>query len=401
MDIKVPEVGEDEEDYTCQYCDDEITLEQIKEITSLNTDQEKRVIDSLVLLNKYRNNFKLDNCLRKVHFIAQILVETNIFKATTESGNFSIPRLKAIHGRYFKKQAIDDTILESLDEKLFEIFKVTDKDTKVIKKSSKEIKDLLKGLVVDTKKLYGKFESSDELVKTVKEKEIDEKGKEIEVVKCKIYITKHKAYAVQILSRAYAGRLGNGNELSRDGYFFRGKGLKQLTGRGNYKSFSEYRNANPFPGDDSGKIDFIKITDKENLECNSDLIASDLKYGVQSAIWYWNTQNGKAYRDADKDDVKMVSKRINGGYNGLEKRSKYTIKARVSLNAIKHYESIFEKGSKKQKDELIHNLRLIKEERTVEWQKKVLTIESDPEGLKLWDKYKAKPIKIEPKGLNE
>lgn len=388
-------------DYECPYCKEEITIEQVKEITSLSSSQEKRVKDSLVYLNKYREKFRLDSCLRKTHFIAQVLVETNVFKATTEGGSFFIGRLKLIHGRYFKSQAIDQTILDSLKTELKNIIKITDKDGKTVTKTNDQISSLIKNVTVDVKLLYAKHKGDDFLIKTVTEKKKDEKGVEKDEIKYKIYIKKHSAFPIQTLSRAYAGRLGNGDELSRDGYLFRGKGLKQLTGRANYKAFSDYRNKNPFTDDNSGNIDFTKVTDRANLKCNSDKISSKLMYGVQSAIWYWNTQNGHPYKDADKDDVKMVTKRVNGGFNGLEKRSDYTIEARCAFNTIKHYDDTFTKGSRSQKDNLIHNLRLIKEERKVVWQKKTLTIKADPEGVKLWEKHKAKPIGLKPQGIKE
>ena len=381
-------------DYECPHCKEEITLEQIKEITSLSASQEKRVKEALVFLNKYREKFKLDTCLRKAHFIAQVLVETNIFRATTEGGNFSVKRLKVIHGKYFKEQKIDQIILDSLKIRLNIIFKVTDKDGKVITKTNDQIANLVINQTVDVKFLYAKFKDDDLLIKTITKKVENDKGELTEEVEYYIYITKHEAFPVELLSRAYAGRLGNGDELSRDGYFFRGKGLKQLTGKANYKEFSNYRNNNPFPDDKTGEIDFTEISDINNLKCNSDKLSDELMYGVQSAIWYWNTQNGAPYKDADKDDVKMVTKRVNGGYNGLEKRAQYTIKARCSLNTINHYDKIFTKGSRSQKDKLIHNLRMIKEKRDVVWKGKTLIIESDPEGVKLWEKYKDKPIHI-------
>ena len=41
-------------------------------------------------------------------------------------------------------------------------------------------------------------------------------------------------------SRVYAGRMGNGDEASRDGYSYRGRGLIQLTGKNNYRKFSQW-----------------------------------------------------------------------------------------------------------------------------------------------------------------
>jgi predicted chitinase len=97
-------------------------------------------------------------------------------------------------------------------------------------------------------------------------------------------------------SRVYAGRMGNGDEASGDGYRYRGRGLIQLTGKTNYRKFSQWI------GDD--------------VVAQPDLVAN--KYAVHSAVYYWVSNNLNAL--ADIDDVKQVTKRVNGGYNGLDDR---------------------------------------------------------------------------------
>lgn len=313
-------------DYECPHCKEEITLEQIKDITSLTPSQEKRVKESLVFINKYRKDFKLDTCLRKAHFIAQCILETNKFKATVENTNYNLNNynLNNYFTRKFKKQVIDDVILKSLEDYLSKIFTFTDKDGKLVTKTNAQIKVLVKGINVETKYLYGGYKGKDLLIKTVKEKITDKEGKESDQVKYNIYITKHKHFAIPLLSRAYGNRLENKDELSRDGYIFRGRGMKQLTGRVNYRLFTEFRNKNPFPEDTSGKIDFTKTTDLVKLEGNYDKIGDtdNIIYGVQSALWYWIGGNGAIYEHSDKDDVFMVSWRINGGFNGFYKKKR-------------------------------------------------------------------------------
>lgn len=81
------------------------------------------------------------------------------------------------------------------------------------------------------------------------------------------------AFPIEFLSRFYADRNGNkGGELSREGYMFCGRGVKQLTGRANYEAFSEFRKKHPFPDDPKEYIDFTEITDKENLKGNFELL---------------------------------------------------------------------------------------------------------------------------------
>ncbi len=104
----------------------------------------------------------------------------------------------------------------------------------------------------------------------------------------------------KIADKVYANRLGNGSEASGDGYKFRGRGLIQLTGKNNYMAFQ-------------------KVTG-ENLITDPDQVASP-KYALASACWYWQKRKINTY--ADQDDIHMVTKLINGGYNGLANRQHY------------------------------------------------------------------------------
>jgi putative chitinase len=102
-----------------------------------------------------------------------------------------------------------------------------------------------------------------------------------------------------IANRAYANRIGNGNEASGDGYRYRGRGYLQLTGKANYKSFSDYV--------------------KEDCVLSPDLVAT--KYPMDSAMWFFD--RNRLWSLCDKDDnasVLAVTKRVNGGTNGLADR---------------------------------------------------------------------------------
>lgn len=108
---------------------------------------------------------------------------------------------------------------------------------------------------------------------------------------------------------ALAKRLGNTPEDDDDGIKYCGRGYIQITGLFNYKELSK----------DTG-IDFV--TNPELLEQEPNAIIS--------ALWYWNKRNLNLY--ADKDDVKAVTKRINGGYNGLDDRILKLEKWKALLN---------------------------------------------------------------------
>jgi putative chitinase len=109
------------------------------------------------------------------------------------------------------------------------------------------------------------------------------------------------AYARQpekIANVVYANRMDNGDTNSGDGYRYRGRGPIQLTGKANYKAFAA----------DMG-VDVLK---------NPDLVSEDKATALMSAIWFWNKNKLNQY--ADSGDIKMLTKRINGGYIGLEDR---------------------------------------------------------------------------------
>jgi len=107
----------------------------------------------------------------------------------------------------------------------------------------------------------------------------------------------------KIANKVYASRMGNGDEASGDGYKFRGRGYIQLTGKDNYKAFS----------------DFIG----EDCVANPDLVAT--KYPLTSAAFFFH--KNKLWDICDKghshDVVTAVTKRVNGGTIGLEDRIKH------------------------------------------------------------------------------
>ena len=88
-----------------------------------------------------------------------------------------------------------------------------------------------------------------------------------------------------------------GNTEEGDGWRFRGRGLKQLTGRENYTRFGE-------------SVDM-------SAEEAAEYVATPAG-AVESACWYWDSRNLNAI--ADGDDVKAMTKKINGGTIGLEDR---------------------------------------------------------------------------------
>ena len=115
----------------------------------------------------------------------------------------------------------------------------------------------------------------------------------------------------RIANRVYANRMGNGDEASGDGWRYRGRGLIQLTGRANYEAFAEWI------GDERVMVD-------------PDLVSTE--YAVHSAVFFWITND--LNRLADTDDVVGLTKRINGGTNGLAHRRELLNKANGLLGML-------------------------------------------------------------------
>ena len=105
-------------------------------------------------------------------------------------------------------------------------------------------------------------------------------------------------YAMQpekIANRAYADRMGNGDEASGDGWKYRGRGLIQLTGKNNYVAYS-------------------MACDNEAIQ-KPDIVAEP-KYAAESAGWFWSVN--RLNQLADAQDIQGMRKRVNGGLNGLD-----------------------------------------------------------------------------------
>ena len=102
-----------------------------------------------------------------------------------------------------------------------------------------------------------------------------------------------------IANLVYSSRMGNGPAESGEGWKFRGRGLKQLTGKDNYA-----RCGNALGLD---------------LVGNPDLLLEPLA-AARSAGWFWKANALSTFADAG--DIKGMTKKINGGFIGLEQRQK-------------------------------------------------------------------------------
>ena len=101
----------------------------------------------------------------------------------------------------------------------------------------------------------------------------------------------------RIANKVYANRMGNGDEASGDGYRYCGRGLIQLTGKDNYAAFG-------------AACGIDAVGDPASVETADN--------AALSAGWFWNTRKLNGY--ADQGDVEGMTRRTNGGLNGLDDR---------------------------------------------------------------------------------
>lgn len=107
----------------------------------------------------------------------------------------------------------------------------------------------------------------------------------------------------------YEGRQDLGNVVAEDGERFRGHGLIQITGRANH----------------------AQVAQALSIDCvNHPELLEQPEYAALSAAWFWDNRHLNFY--ADKQDILTITKKINGGTNGLDDRKALYDKARKVLN---------------------------------------------------------------------
>ena len=110
---------------------------------------------------------------------------------------------------------------------------------------------------------------------------------------------------------AYEGRKDLGNTQPGDGPRYKGRGPIQLTGRTNYRAAGQALGL--------------------DLEGNPDQVATPA-VGYRTAAWYWTSRGLNTYADkGDEPGFRELTRRINGGYNGLEDRLTRWRRAREAL----------------------------------------------------------------------
>lgn len=107
---------------------------------------------------------------------------------------------------------------------------------------------------------------------------------------------------------AYEGRKDLGNTEKGDGPRFKGRGLIQLTGRQNYSEYAKY-----------SCLDLLTMPHEK-------IISTSPHYALDVSLWFWKNKNLNKY--ADRDDIHTLTRRINGGHNGINDRKAYLARAK-------------------------------------------------------------------------
>lgn len=215
-----------------------ITLSQLQSICK-TADGRNSCGQYVDAMNQYMPLYKIDTQLRIIGFIAQVAHESGDFTAVSESLNYSADGLaNTWKNRYAEK-------------------------------------DINQNYVLVTVKGRERFKPNALALRLHRNEEL-------------------------IANNVYANRMGNGNEESGDGWRYRGRGLKQVTGKSNYEACAA----------DTG----IPIVQQPDL-------LEQPEGAVVSACWFWESNN--LNRFADKCDFKGLTRAINGGFIGYEQRLEY------------------------------------------------------------------------------
>ncbi|WP_456063165.1 CHAP domain-containing protein [Capnocytophaga leadbetteri] len=197
--IKKVQLEEEKQGHSCPRCTAPVTVAQLRELfPDVKEDTLKTVADTYT---KYMKELQMDTCWNKAHFFAQAAIETG-FKLHIKKGeNMDYESEERLHNVFLSR--------------FFEGEWVKDKSS-----GKKKFVPL-----VDSN-----AEFHDEKNRVFKSKELSQKAKQL---------INSKPKDQNIANFVYANINGNKNEASGDGWRFRGSGLIQLTGRGNFKMVND------------------------------------------------------------------------------------------------------------------------------------------------------------------
>lgn len=220
------------------------------------------------LINKYAAEYGLTSNERLAHFIGQIGAESNLSNLKEFYKYSSKDRIKEIFGKV----------------KYCDLFEGYEAD--LSKCNGEKPMDCVPRLTAITDKLV------------IKDKYVNSK---------------------LLFDYTYSCRMDNGPATTGDGSRFRGRAFMHLTGRDKYTDLQNNWNT-AFPNDQK---DFL--CDSDACEANRELLVTDLDFAMKSSLAFWkNAKANDLANTVTDDDIKAVSKEVNGGTIGLPRRKTIT-----------------------------------------------------------------------------
>lgn len=125
--------------------------------------------------------------------------------------------------------------------------------------------------------------------------------------------TKYENQPEKIANLIYANKMGNGDELSGDGYKYRGRGVIQLKGRAIYDQFSD------------------EVFFHDLLINDPDAVITNPAVTIHSVCWLWKINNLNEF--ADNNDIEGITKIISGNLDSLLAKQERLEKYKFLLNA--------------------------------------------------------------------
>ncbi|MFT3793655.1 glycoside hydrolase family 19 protein [Flavobacterium sp.] len=263
----------DEKQSSARSSDNAITMDELSLIFTTATEETKEEV--LDAFNEGVDYFKIDNCLRKAHFFAQVLKEvgSNINIKRPESLNYPADGL--INGSWIAKGKTKDWVKGDVG---------TNKGGYYTKGKTAYIDLSYTQRHPEIAELYGRKDLN----------KYNDRGIQ-------------SANSEMLANHVYANRLGNGAPETGDGNKFRGKGMLQLTGRTNYEMVD---------------AELKKFDEDLDILTDPDEIISDVRLAVLSAMAFWKAKNINDKIKKDKADsvVGKVTNLINSGEDASNKK---------------------------------------------------------------------------------
>lgn len=258
--------NEGQKESGCPNCDKDITLEEIKEVFKLGKDTD--LSNLLVSINTYRKKFSLDTCAKKAHFFAQCIEESgrDLKGALVGEGLQYTPEQLVVQFDNFRSKHLKGSKMENTIYKGYNGERLSFVD----RKKSKPTQEAYK---------YGKTNNQ-------------------------------KANEKMIATIAYGNR--NGNKTPEDAWNFRGRGLLQITGKGNYSLIQD--KINEFAPE--SKVNVFEEVPEEGYTPHKAAISGMAEWVLKSL----NTIALNATKYNDDSIVNHIVDKLNEATNSRAKR---------------------------------------------------------------------------------